>query len=121
MTCRVIVVDDEDDIQTLLPHALEPYECTVEGQYTSGEELMERGLPDDVDVAVVDVNLGVGMTGIDVARYLRRAYPEVAIVGFTGDRVAASEFAEDFDSMVVKPVHVGVLGHTIHSLSKHHR
>jgi DNA-binding NtrC family response regulator len=82
---RVLVVDDEAEVCNLL-HAIladagyDP--ICAQGDTAAYEALeAERG---SIVALVVDINLGQGTTGYDVARHARRVIPEVPVVYITG-------------------------------------
>ena len=56
---------------------------TVVGEASSGEEAMEKIPMTRPNVAVLDVRLGNGMSGVEVCRDVRSAHPEIACVMLT--------------------------------------
>ncbi len=84
---RVLVVDDEEDVQQTVPELLRAcgYEVRVA---KSGDEALQACAADPVDVVLADVVMP-GMTGIELARRLKGANPELPVVLMTGhsDRV----------------------------------
>lgn len=75
---RILLVDDQADMRSLLRHWLaEPGWEVLEA--ASGEEALERD-GDEWDVAVLDHLMEPGMSGVDVARELRRRGDERPIL-----------------------------------------
>jgi DNA-binding NtrC family response regulator len=107
----VLVVDDDPLICEVIGQALEDARlrtrCARSDQEAYGALLGAPGLR----ALVVDVNLGVGTTGFDVARVARRTHPGLVVVYISGEasetsfeafRVPDSDFFEKaFDSDVL--------------------
>lgn len=80
---RVLVVDDDDFTRTLVVSLVESlgYEvCAKSGGVT---EAMSRAQSEHPELAVLDLDLGEGPTGIDLAHGLRRLNPQIALVMLT--------------------------------------
>ena len=79
---RLLIVDDEDQIRTLLARLLSAhgYECL-----TADSPAVARRVLRETDVALVlsDVNMP-GESGIDFTREVRAQYPDTAVVMVTG-------------------------------------
>ena len=75
---RIFIVDDNESVCALLSEYLgsEPG-LAVCGTAVSGPEALERIPGSGCDLALVDVSMGGGMSGIALVRHLRRAAPEV--------------------------------------------
>jgi DNA-binding response OmpR family regulator len=80
----VLVVEDEPQICELLADVLraEGYEpvCVEHDEPASAALQSETGFA----CMIVDVNLGVGTTGYDVARYARRLSPTLPVIYVSG-------------------------------------
>ena len=88
---RVVVVDDERDVRTLLKLQLESSGFRVVGEAADGAEAIELCRELEPDAAVVDL-LMPGITGFEAIPELRRTNPTMAIVAYTavaGDFVRA--------------------------------
>lgn len=86
----VIIVDDDQFVLTSLRHALAGLNIDVKGVTSSAAGALELIGRQDVDVAILDLDLGFGASGIDVAYALRSAQPTIGIViltSFTDPRV----------------------------------
>jgi DNA-binding NarL/FixJ family response regulator len=80
---RAIVVDDDDFTRTLVASLVESlgYEVVAcSGAVTAAMSAAQAARP---DVAVLDLDLGEGPTGIDLAHGLRRLDPRMAVVMLT--------------------------------------
>jgi len=79
---RILIVDDEDQIRTLLARLLSPhgYECLAAESAAAARRVLA-----DIDVALVlsDVNMP-GESGIDFTREVLAQYPDTAVVMVTG-------------------------------------
>lgn len=97
MPIRCLVVDDDDFTRVTLKAALRSEGFDVLAAVGSAEEAMRFVRSHHVDVATLDLDLGPGPTGIDVAFGLRRLRPTVGIViltSFSDPRLLASSTRE---------------------------
>lgn len=79
----VIIVDDDQFVLTTLKHALTGLNIEVNGVASTASAAMELIKKFEVDVAVLDLDLGLGASGIDVAYALRELQPTIGIVLLT--------------------------------------
>ena len=79
----VIVVDDSSFARALMSGALRDAGITVLATVASASEAMEAAKLHRPEVAVLDLNLGAGPNGIDLAQALRRTDPAIGIVILT--------------------------------------
>lgn len=77
---HALVVDDDGFVRFLLVRALQDFGFTTVDDAATPAEAMRHAAVRKPDLAVVDLDLGVGPTGIDVAYGLRKGHPEIAIV-----------------------------------------
>jgi DNA-binding NarL/FixJ family response regulator len=79
---RVLVVDDEPIIRGLIAEVLSShdYDVSVAGNATEARQVAAEF---DPDVALVDIDLGAGPSGIDLEMSLRNAHPGLATVFIT--------------------------------------
>lgn len=80
---RAIVVDDDAFTRLLLGKAIEGLGHSVEGAFATAREAVEFAEQVRPQLAVLDLDLGAGPTGIDVAQHLRRADRSIGIVLLT--------------------------------------
>lgn len=82
---RVLVVEDEEPVCTLLDELLteEGYRVTCAGSDQAAYDVLKRERR-DIAALVVDINLGRGTTGFDVARFARGLTPALSVIYITG-------------------------------------
>jgi CheY-like chemotaxis protein len=80
---RVLVVDDQPSVTSLLRELLTPLGYTVKTAAT-GEEALDDVETFEPDVVLLDLTLP-GMPGAQVLDTLRQTHPEIRIVAMTGD------------------------------------
>lgn len=83
MNIRVAVVEDDTLTRLAIVAALTSAGLTVQINAGSAAEAVANTSETNVDVAVLDLHLGAGPTGIDVALALRRKNPKVGLVFLT--------------------------------------
>ena len=93
-TERILIVDDEDQIRTLLARLLgaHGYECLTAESAAAARRVLEEA---DVALVLSDVNMP-GESGIDFTREVLAEYPDTAVVMVTGmdDRAYADAAIE---------------------------
>ena len=83
MGLRAMVVEDDNFTRLSLVAALEQKGITVVVQTGSAGEAVAASKKTPVSVAILDLHLGGGPSGIDVAHALRRVNPKIGIVFLT--------------------------------------
>jgi DNA-binding NarL/FixJ family response regulator len=78
--CRVLVVDDEAFALTTLCAALQYMRIEVVGKAATAREALLLQASVDAQVALLDLDLGPGPTGIDLAHALRLHQPDIGLV-----------------------------------------
>lgn len=82
---RALIVEDDPAFRTLVGSAVESFGFDVRCVASVGEAGIQ--LDDfDPDIAIVDLALGDGPTGLDFARHLQRYYPWVSVLLLTSFR-----------------------------------
>ncbi|QPF74128.1 PAS domain S-box protein [Roseateles sp. DAIF2] len=104
---RVLLVEDEPEVQQVLLHFLRGWDAEVRA-CASGEEalvlLAEPGA--DFDLVLSDVMLGTGMRGTELAARLRERHPGSALLlmsGYAADLLAAEQPALQDIPLLRKP------------------
>ncbi len=106
---RVVVVDDDSLMREVLKALLRDEGFVVAGEARDGSSamsLLERTQP---DVVCLDVNMP-GISGIEVLKNIRKAYPEIRVVMITGDSsMATVREAVGFGALgyIIKPFKAG--------------
>jgi DNA-binding NarL/FixJ family response regulator len=81
---RAVIVEDEPLLAELLVDSLRDHaEVNVVASVRSGREALALVEPQNIDVAVVDIDLGPGPDGVEVARTWRQVNPSVGLVFMT--------------------------------------
>jgi DNA-binding response OmpR family regulator len=78
----VVVIEDDNLIRSLIASHLESagFQVAVAGNYTDALRLIRVV---DPDALIIDIDLGPGPTGLDIAERVRKGSDEVAIVFLT--------------------------------------
>ncbi len=108
---RILVVDDEDQVCDLVNDILEDAGFEVHcvqsdrGAYAALAGVIRYS------ALVVDVNLGPGTTGFDVARFARQLRPTLPVIYVSGDssEVSFRAFGVPGSAFVLKPFAPGDL------------
>jgi len=79
----VLLVEDDDFLRAALEEALKRYRVNIVGNASSSAEAMEIARKTKPDVVLLDVDLGGGPTGIDLAHGLRKLNPKIGLVFLT--------------------------------------
>lgn len=80
---EVLVVEDEQFTRTMLNVTLQAMGFGVAGLCSCAEDALATVKSVPVDVALLDLDLGPGPSGIDVAHALRREHPTIGVVLLT--------------------------------------
>ena len=115
---RVAVFEDDAELQQLLDIVLraEGFEALVDGSGGNAHGVASGFRP---DLAIVDVTLGDGITGFDVARDLHAVDPAMPVMFLTGADSLEQRlegFEAGADDYVVKPFALPELIARIHAL-----
>jgi DNA-binding response OmpR family regulator len=103
-TGRILVVEDEVSIRLFLEHLLrrDGHEVRVARHGAEALTLLDEPL----DMAILDINLGRGMDGIELMRRLRQEVPHIEVVLLTGQATldtAVSALREGAHDYLFKP------------------
>ena len=90
---RVLVVDDDAGLLALICEDLQKQGLACKCARSDREAYRLLASHPAFDAVVVDVNLGVGTTGFDVARRARQVTPQIRVVYISGDANARSWMA----------------------------
>ncbi len=102
---RILVVDDEDDLRELLKRSFtrEGHEVVA---VADGHEALAQASGDGFDVVLLDVALGPGPSGYDVARELRsqrNVVPIIMLTALDSEADAVQGLEAGADDYVTKP------------------
>lgn len=80
---RVVIVEDDALLRSSLSAAVERHGIRVTGMFASALGVADHVRETEPDAALLDLDLGPGPTGIDVARALRAVHPTIGLVLLT--------------------------------------
>lgn len=80
---RVLVVEDEEFTRSLIVNALQGEGIDVVASTSSASYALKVAPRMDIDAALLDLNIGSGPSGLDLALGLRRLKPDIGIVFLT--------------------------------------
>jgi DNA-binding NarL/FixJ family response regulator len=80
---QVLIVDDDKFVRTAIESALSNSGFDISGSVSSAKEALAVNTSAQVDVALLDLDLGIGPTGFDLAQALRKVSPQMGIVFLT--------------------------------------
>lgn len=80
---HVLIVDDDKFVRTCLHSALSNSGFDISGTVSSAKEALAISSSTLVDVALLDLDLGIGPTGFDLALALRKVNPQMGIIFLT--------------------------------------
>lgn len=81
---RVLVIDDDALVRETLADTLAAEGMEVDGLANAEDALVLLGANQVPDVLVADVDLGAGLTGLDLAKVARERHPGVEVVLISG-------------------------------------
>ena len=80
---KILIVDDDKFIRTTLDSTLANSGFDISGSVSTAKDALAINALDPADVALLDLDLGIGPTGFDIAQALRRTSPQIGIVFLT--------------------------------------
>ena len=81
---RVLVIDDDALVRETLAETLAAEGIEVDGLANAEDALVLLGANQVPDVLVTDIDLGAGLTGLDLARIAFERHPSVEIILISG-------------------------------------
>ena len=115
---RLLVVDDEQDIITVIKKGLEGNQILVD-EFTNSSHALEhfRGHSNDYCIVVSDIRMP-SRTGFELAKEIHKINPDVKILLMSSFEIHKSEFAKVLPSIRVedfiqKPVSIAELKNTV--------
>jgi DNA-binding NarL/FixJ family response regulator len=80
---KILIVDDDKFIRASLDSTLANSGFDISGSVSNAKDALAINGLDPADVALLDLDLGIGPTGFDIAQALRRTSPQIGIVFLT--------------------------------------
>ncbi|MBT3345245.1 MAG: response regulator [Gemmatimonadetes bacterium] len=106
---RVLVVDDEESIRTLLSQLLGDYDVVTA---KDGAEALETAMESAPDLVITDIKMP-GMDGYTLLMKLREFHPDVPVLALSG-YVKDEDIREyDFDGFIAKPMKADEFKNTV--------
>jgi DNA-binding NtrC family response regulator len=100
---KLFIVDDEEDICESIAEMLQDQEVEVRYVVT-GEEALKRVAEEKFDIYIIDMKLSTVVSGLQITKAVRNAYPNVVIVAMSGyidadlkkeaERIGVTDFLE---------------------------
>lgn len=123
MNTRLLFVDDEENIRTLLPMILrkEGFDVTVAATVPEALDFINR---QKFDVLLADLNIGQPGDGFTVVSAMRRTQPEVAtfiLTGYPDFQSALEAIRQQVDDYLTKPADIAKLVETLKKKLEHPR
>jgi DNA-binding NarL/FixJ family response regulator len=79
----VLIVDDDKFVRTALDSALSNSGFEIAGSVSTAKEALAANGAHSAEVALLDLDLGIGPTGFDLANALRKSAPQIGIIFLT--------------------------------------
>ena len=84
MTIKILIAEDHTLVsQGLVAMLSMASGLELVGNVTTGEEAVDKAKQEDVDVVLMDVNLGESMSGIEATRQIKEASPDTKVLVLT--------------------------------------
>lgn len=80
---KILIVDDDKFIRASLDSTLANSGFDISGSVSNAKDALAINGLDPADVALLDLDLGIGPSGFDIAQALRRTSPQIGIVFLT--------------------------------------
>ncbi|MFU8812509.1 MAG: response regulator [Balneolaceae bacterium] len=115
---NVVIIEDDLILALSLEMMIRKSGYTITGKFTTGEEAVSA-MPDlEVDIMLVDIQLGKGITGIEAVKRIQEQapIPAIYITGNSDDlnRKLASD--TNFVEYLIKPITFNELKSTLEQL-----
>jgi DNA-binding response OmpR family regulator len=102
MSRRILIVEDEVLIAFEISSSLEDMGFEIIGPSVHLDDGFRKATTENIDIAVLDVNLGKGKTSEPIAKVLRaRNVPFLFITAYDRDQI---QFITDGDLVLTKPL-----------------
>lgn len=99
---RILIVEDHYALRRLFSRFLTREKCRVE-LAANGQEANEIIQNNEFDVAFIDVELGQGRNGFQLAESFRKLRPDLRIVIMSARSGYGSRAVSEFDGFMLKP------------------
>jgi DNA-binding NtrC family response regulator len=111
---RVMLIDDDPLVRTTLADTLADEGIEVDGLANAEDALILLGSGQVPDVLVADINLGAGLSGLDLASIARERHPKVELILISGNAPRPHRpAAKHHERFLEKPFAPGTLADAI--------
>ncbi|MBU1564732.1 MAG: response regulator [Proteobacteria bacterium] len=122
METRILIVDDEDVVQTLLSRFLREagYVCRCAGDVASGKRLLSS---EKFDLLFCDLNMP-GENGLELLKHAKDHYPQmgrIVVTGLESQDIASEVLEIGVYGYIIKPITANVLLITAENALRHLR
>ncbi len=120
---QILIVEDDPVINTDLKSFLKTEGFQVVGVASSGEKAIDQLATRDPNFAILDIHLGTGMSGIEVAEVIHEKYdiPYIFLTSFSDEETLQVAQDQGPYGYLVKPYHEATLLSTITTAWHNHR
>jgi DNA-binding NtrC family response regulator len=113
---KILLVDDDQDILTIMKKALSSFPVTAFSDPKAAYNAIKNN-PTGYSILITDLRMP-GMTGFELAREAKKNHPNILIILMTGFEIKLSEFGLVFpstrvDALVKKPFRLEELQSTV--------
>lgn len=82
---RILVVDDDEAICAYIELMFAGTQLVAQSVHSDRHAYAALAQPQDIRGLILDLNLGQGTTGFDIARFARRIDPNIPVIYITGE------------------------------------
>jgi DNA-binding response OmpR family regulator len=101
---RVLLIEDDPQLRGNFVEMLHDGGFDVDGLANAEDALVLLGAGQIPDVLVTDINLGLGLDGIELANMARAKHPEVGVVFITGGPIDQQRYRlREHEQFLQKP------------------
>lgn len=115
---RILLIEDEREIASLIAKSLKANRFAVDWARTAEEGLL-WGKVNPYDLAIIDINLGRGMNGLEICKELRAkkiSFPVIVLSVVADQRTKVDALNIGADDYLTKPFVTGELLARMHAL-----
>lgn len=80
---NLLIIEDDNLLRASLSQSLRSLNFRIVAEAANAKSVFEQIENKDFDVAIIDIDLGVGANGIDIAKKLRTQKPRIGIIFLT--------------------------------------
>lgn len=102
---KFVIVEDERILSLYLKNLLNNWGYSVSSVYFRGEDFLDTINPEEIDMILMDINLGDGIDGIDTATVIKEKYDisSIFITAFADEKTVDKAKKANPAGFIVKP------------------